>query len=140
MNKNQVSSVIEKLKELVAKGNVSRIIVCRKGEELINIPVTVGIVGGVAGIAASKWLMLAAVLATVGFGCTVDIVKSNDEVVSVLNEESGDKMRSAVSQTVSSVVDTVKNGIDIEVTIEKDKPAEDDIPEPDIYPEEENKD
>ena len=31
-----VQSVIDKIKELVKKGNVSRIVVCRKGQQVLN--------------------------------------------------------------------------------------------------------
>ena len=58
-----VQNVIEKIKELVKKGNVSRIVVCRKGQQVLNIPVSVGAVGAVVGLAAAKWVTLAAVLA-----------------------------------------------------------------------------
>ena len=47
MNENKVQTIVEKVKELVQRGNVSRIVV-RKGERvLLDIPVNVGIVGGV---------------------------------------------------------------------------------------------
>ena len=47
MNENKVQAIVEKVKGLVQRGNVSRIVV-RKGERvLLNIPVNVGIVGGV---------------------------------------------------------------------------------------------
>lgn len=68
MNNNKVQAIVEKVKELVQRGNVSRIVV-RKGERvLLNIPVNVGIVGGVVAVASAKWLLLASILATVGFG------------------------------------------------------------------------
>ena len=69
MNNNKVQAIVEKVKELVQRGNVSRIVV-RKGERvLLNIPVNVGIVGGVVAVASAKWVLLASILATVGFGC-----------------------------------------------------------------------
>ena len=53
MNNNKVQAIVEKVKELVQRGNVSRIVV-RKGERvLLNIPVNVGIVGGVVAVASS---------------------------------------------------------------------------------------
>ena len=59
------NSIIEKITELVKKGNVSRILV-RKGDKiLVDVPVNVGIVGGVAVLAMSKVLLIAGVLATV---------------------------------------------------------------------------
>ena len=54
MNNNKVQAIVEKVKELVQRGNVSRIVV-RKGERvLLNIPVNVGIVGGVVSVASAK--------------------------------------------------------------------------------------
>ena len=54
MNENKVQTIVEKVKELVQRGNVSRIVV-RKGERvLLDIPVNVGIVGGVRQVAAAR--------------------------------------------------------------------------------------
>ena len=87
MNNNKVQAIVEKVKELVQRGNVSRIVV-RKGERvLLNIPVNVGIVGGVVAVASAKWLLLASILATVGFGCCVEVVKEDGNVVNVMDEE-----------------------------------------------------
>ena len=61
MNNNKVQAIVEKVKELVQRGNVSRIVV-RKGERvLLNIPVNVGIVGGVVAVASAKWVLLASI-------------------------------------------------------------------------------
>ena len=55
MNNNKVQAIVEKVKELVQRGNVSRIVV-RKGERvLLNIPVNVGIVGGVVAFQFKKF-------------------------------------------------------------------------------------
>ena len=99
------NTIIEKLKELVNKGNVSRILV-RKGDKiLVDVPVSVGIIGGVAVLAMSKVLLIAGVLATVGFGCTVEVIKDDGQIVDVITEETGEKARAAAQ----SVVDEVKN-------------------------------
>ena len=81
-----VQNTISKLKELVGKGNVSRIVVKRKDQQVLNIPVNVGVVGAVVGLAYAKWVMLAGVLATVGFGCTVEVIKSDGGVGNVMDE------------------------------------------------------
>ena len=99
------NSIIEKLKELVKKGNVSRILV-RKGEKvLVDVPVNAGIAVGVATLAVSKVLLIAGVVATVGFGCTVEVIKDDGQIVDVITEETGEKARAAAQ----SVVDEVKN-------------------------------
>ena len=86
MNENKVQTIVEKVKELVQRGNVSRIVV-RKGERvLLDIPVNVGIVGGVVAVTSAKWLLLASILATVGFGCRVEVIKEDGNVVNVMDE------------------------------------------------------
>ena len=105
---NNISAALDKIKELVSKGNVSRIVVRKDDKDIINIPVTVGVVGAVVGVTAAKWAMLAAVLATVGFGCTVEIIKNDGEVVNVLSEEDSQK----IHDKAADIMDDVKVAID----------------------------
>lgn len=123
------NSIIEKVKELVKKGSVSRILVRRGDKVLVDVPVNVGVVGGVVALATSKVLLLAGVLATVGFGCTVEVIKNDGEVVDVLNEESAQKAR----DMAAGVVEEVKGALNLdkkeengfEETVSADEPAED---------------
>ena len=115
-----VQSVIDKIKELVKKGNVSRIIVCRKGEQLLNIPVSVGAVGAVVGLAAAKWVTLAAVLATIGLGCTVEVIKSDGSVVNVMDEESNQKVRSFAADAVEKVKENIPVSISVDIKRDDD--------------------
>ena len=115
-----VQSVIDKIKELVKKGNVSRIIVCRKGEQLLNIPVSVGAVGAVVGLAAAKWVTLAAVLATIGLGCTVEVIKSDGGIVNVMGEESSQKMRSFAADAVEKVKENIPVSISVDIKRDDD--------------------
>lgn len=115
-----VQSVIDKIKELVKKGNVSRIIVCRKGEQLLNIPVSVGAVGAVVGLAAAKWVTLAALLATIGLGCTVEVIKSDGGIVNVMDEESSQKMRSFAADAVEKVKENIPVSISVDIKRDDD--------------------
>ena len=115
---NNISAALDKIKELVSKGNVSRIVVRKDDKDIINIPVTVGVVGAVVGVTAAKWAMLAAVLATVGFGCTVEIIKNDGEIVNVLSEEDSQK----IHDKAADIMDDVKGAID--ETFKKDVKAE----------------
>ncbi|MCR5137560.1 MAG: DUF4342 domain-containing protein [Oscillospiraceae bacterium] len=110
-----VQKMIEKLKELVQKGNVSRIVVRRNGNPILDIPVSVGVVGAAVGIAAAKWVVLAAVLATVGFGCTVEIQKDDGAVVNVMDEDSNRKIHEFAADTVEKVKETIPVSIHVEV-------------------------
>ena len=115
-----VQNVIEKIKELVKKGNVSRIVVCRKGQQVLNIPVSVGAVGAVVGLAAAKWVTLAAVLATIGLGCTVEVIKSDGGIVNVMDEESNQKVRNFAADAVEKVKETIPVSISVDIKRDED--------------------
>lgn len=115
MDKNNVNSILESLKALVKKGNVSSIVIAKDDKELVNIPVNVGIVGGVVGLAASKWIVIAAVLATVGFGCSVHVVKEGGEVTDVYSKEQAEKTRSVAA----GIVEEVKDKLNLDEVVSK---------------------
>lgn len=126
-----VKTAVEKIKELVRKGNVSKIVVRRKGEVLLSIPVNVGVVGAVIGLTAAKWAVLAAVLGTVGFGCSVEIVKDDGEVLNVVTEEDTQKAKDTaagviqdVKEAATRVVSQVKEGYEEAVQEEKAQDAD----------------
>ena len=126
-----VNAVVEKVKELVKKGNVSKIVVRRKGEVLVSIPVNVGVVGAAVGLFAAKWALLAAVLGTVGFGCTVEIVKDDGRIVDVMTEEDTQKAKDTaanvfqdVKDAAAKVVNQVKEGYEEAVKEEKAQDAD----------------
>ena len=103
MDKKNVNDIMENLKSLVKKGNVSRIVIAKDGKELVNVPVNVGIVGGVVG------------LATVGFGCTVQVIREDGGVTDVLTEEQSAKTRAKAAE----VVEDVKERFNLDEVVEK---------------------
>ncbi len=73
------SAIVEKVKAAIKKGNVSKIVV-RKGDDvMLNLPVNVGIVGTVL----APWAAVAGVVAVFGTKCTVELVKDSGEVVDI---------------------------------------------------------
>ncbi|MBR3397374.1 MAG: DUF4342 domain-containing protein [Lachnospiraceae bacterium] len=82
-SREDIKSIMAKLKKMVEKGNVDRILI-RKGEEVVlNIPVNVGILGGVLGLAAAPWALIAGTIAAFGLGCRIEVVHKDgttDEV------------------------------------------------------------
>jgi hypothetical protein len=65
-------NLIKKVKELIHEGNVSRIIVKdEKGSVLIEMPVTAGVVGGVASVLLAPWLAALGVIAAIVTNCKV---------------------------------------------------------------------
>ena len=109
MDKISANAIVEKVKGLVKKGNVSRIVVRKDSRELVNIPVNVGIVGGVVGLASAKWVLLLSVLATVGFGCSVEVIKDDDSVINVLDDTDTERLRTVVADAVDEVKDVVSD-------------------------------
>ena len=88
-----VNDIIEKVKELVKKGNVTKIVIKKGDNVLVNIPLNVGIVGGIIGVAAAPWAIVAAAVATAGFACKVELVKDNGQVVEVSGKAAEDTVR-----------------------------------------------
>ena len=115
-----VQGTMNKVKELVKKGNVSRIVVKRKGDTVLNLPVSAGVVGAVVGLAYAKWALLAAALATVGFGCTVEVIKDDGAVVNVVDEESGKKVREFATDTVEKVKENIPISFNLDIKKEDD--------------------
>ena len=112
MNENEAKGIVEKVKKLVRMGNVSRIVVRRGERELLNISVNAGLVGGAVALLAAKWALLLGVLATVGFGCKVEVIKDDGEVVDVLKEEDSQKARDYAAGVVNTVKETVGGAVD----------------------------
>ncbi len=79
----KIESTMDKLKKLVAEGNAEKIQI-RKGDDiLLSVPVNVGLVGGLIGIAAAPWALIAGTIAAYGFGCKLEVIRKDgtkDEV------------------------------------------------------------
>ena len=81
---DEIKDMIEKLKAKVKEGNVDRVQIRKDDEIILKVPVNVGIIGGIIGVAAAPWALIAGTIAAFGFGCKLEIVKkdgSTDEIV-----------------------------------------------------------
>ena len=79
--KKFAEEVIDKLKELVQKGNVTKILVKKDGETIVNFPVNVGIV---VGVAAAPWALILAAITTLGMNCHIEVLKDDGEIVTMI--------------------------------------------------------
>ncbi len=118
-----VNEFIEKIKDVVRKGNVTKIIIKRNDEILVNIPLNVGIVGGLIGVAAAPWLTVAAAaVAAAGFNCKAELEKTDGEVVRISLNGLGQKVKDVGAAVVDGIRDAVQGeqaeDPDIEVEIE----------------------
>lgn len=98
----QGEALFASIKELVKKGNVSKIQVKREDEIVLNVPVNAGIVGVVIAPLAS----VVAVVAAFGFKCTIEIIKNDGTIIDV-SDAVTDAMGTVVEKS-STVVDEVK--------------------------------
>ncbi|SHH34915.1 protein of unknown function [Caloranaerobacter azorensis DSM 13643] len=71
--------ILEKIRESIRKGNVTKIILKKDGETIMNIPVTAGAIGALLAPPATIFGLTAAFLSK----CTIEIVKENGEVVRI---------------------------------------------------------
>lgn len=92
---------VEKVKELVKKGNVTKISVKRDGDTIINIPVNVGIVGTIV----APWGILAAAVAAFGFKCKIEVTKDDGSIIDV--SQKAENLANDVKEKGSVVVDEV---------------------------------
>ncbi len=74
---DKVKDTVEKIKAKVKEGNVDKIQISKDGEIVLSLPVNIGIIGGIVGLAAAPWAFIAATIATLGFGCKIEIVKKD---------------------------------------------------------------
>ncbi|MBE6081332.1 MAG: DUF4342 domain-containing protein [Tissierellaceae bacterium] len=88
--------ILDRIKEVLKKGNVIKIIVRKDGNVIMNIPVTAGAVGTIL----SPPLAILGVSVALLSKCTFEIIKEDGEIVNI-NEE--------VEKKVDKVKDNLKN-------------------------------
>ncbi|SDB68520.1 DUF4342 domain-containing protein [Butyrivibrio sp. INlla16] len=80
---DDVKCLIDQLKKKVEEGNVDRIQIKKDDEVILSVPVNIGIIGGIVGLATAPWALIAGSVAAFGFGCKLIVVKkdgSTDEI------------------------------------------------------------
>ena len=85
--KKFADDMVAKVKEVVEEGNVSRIRI-RKGDTIIlNLPLSVGLIGTALGLVAAPWAVILGTISTIGFKCTVEIEKKDGTVTVIHGKE-----------------------------------------------------
>jgi hypothetical protein len=104
----QSAVIVEKIKNAIRKGNVSKIIV-RKGDEvMLNLPVSVSIIGSVL----APWAAVAGIIAVFGTKCTIELVKDNGEVVDI-SEIATDTFEDVVEKSAVIADEVKEKGSDV---------------------------
>lgn len=108
---------IEKVKELVKKGNITKIAVKKDNETLVNIPLNVGLVGALV----APWGIIAATVAAFGFKCQIELTKDDGTVIDI--SEKAEVIANDVKEKGSVVVDeVVAKGTDLYEDIKANAP------------------
>lgn len=103
------AALVDSVKELVKKGNVSRIIVKKAdGDAVVNIPVNAGIVG----LVIAPWGMLAGAVAAFGFKCIIEIVKTDGTIIDV-SDRANEAMHKAKEKGVEFADVAKEKGADV---------------------------
>lgn len=97
-------AMIDAIKEAIRKGNVSKITLEKDGDVILNLPVSIGIIGTVL----FPWAAIGATIAAFGSKCTIELIKDNGEVINI-------------SQKASETFDTVVTKGSVIVDEMKDK-------------------
>ena len=74
---DDVKKLINKVKAIVAEGNADRVQILKDEEIVFSVPVNVGIVGGIFGLATAPWALIAGAVAAFGLGCRLVVVKKD---------------------------------------------------------------
>ncbi|MDY6226601.1 MAG: DUF4342 domain-containing protein [Clostridium sp.] len=123
------------LKDLINKGNITRIRISKDEKEIVDVPVNAGIAAGVIAIIFPPILAFI-VIAGVVTQITIEITKA-DGTVEVVNKYIS-KAVDDIKDAATGVAEKVKNKVD---EVKKDKFSSDDyVVKPDKSKEDENKD
>ncbi len=71
--------MIDRLKKRIEEGNVDRIRISREGTTILNIPLGLGIIGGLFSIATVPWAVILGILTAMGLNCKVEIITKDGD-------------------------------------------------------------
>ena len=98
------NELFARLKKTAEKGNMSRIIIKKGDEVLVNLPLTVGLLG----VVIVPWGMILGLVAAAGFNCNVEFVNDKGEVTDVNGKvkKHYNRAKNAGSETVDKIKDS----------------------------------
>lgn len=100
---SQKERLIGRMKDIVKKGNISKILVTRGGETILNIPLNIGVIGTVV----APWGVIAATVLAFGSKCKIEFVKVDGSVID-LTEKAGDLYEEAKEKS-SDIYEDIKD-------------------------------
>lgn len=100
--RSQKDDLIKKIKDVIKKGNISRILVTRGGDTILNIPLSVGIVGTIV----APWGIIAGVAAAFGFKCRIEFIKDDGSVIDLT--EKAENMYEGARENCTGIYEGIK--------------------------------
>ena len=73
-------NIVNKIKEVLADGNVTFIRIRKDDNVILNLPMTAGIIGTVVGLVAAPWAIILATISTIGLKCIVEVEKKDGTI------------------------------------------------------------
>lgn len=88
--------ILKKIRELIKEGNVTKIIVKKDGDVIMNIPVNAGAIG----VLISPFLGAVGLTAALVSKCKIEVVKSDGEVITIseMAEKSAQKVKDTIKR------------------------------------------
>lgn len=88
---NKGEAIVESLKEILRKGNVTKIVVKKDGETIVNLPVTAGAIGVILALPLTALGLTAAVISK----CSIEITREDGEIINIneMAEKTVDKVK-----------------------------------------------
>lgn len=80
--KKKGEDILNEVKKIIEKGNVTKLTIKRKDEIVLNVPITAGAVG----VIIAPFLALAGITAALLTECKIEILKDNGEIIYVNDE------------------------------------------------------
>ena len=115
------SPVFAKMKEIVEKGNISKILISKDGKNIVSIPVTIGVIGTVL----VPWGAVLSMAAAMGAHCSIDFVDDTGRVIDIDGKVIGIYEKAVkAGETVRDFVQDFTGGYKAKVEGTEDKDEE----------------
>ena len=95
------NETVDKIKDMVKKGNISKITIRKDDEVLLNLPLNAGLVGALL----APWGVIAGIIAAFGFKCQIELLKDDGTIVDI--SQRAEEIGKEVKEKSAVVVDDV---------------------------------
>ena len=112
------NEIIDKIKEVIDRGNASRIIISKDGDRLLNLPLNAGVIGAIV----APWGVILGVAASFGFNCKIEVVKEDGTIVDI-TDKAGNLYEQAVTKGTEVYEQAVTKGNEVFETVKEKAPT-----------------